>query len=223
MVCTIYGLVDPRDGQLRYVGQTVRATDVRYRQHLVRANQKKTHRDCWIFSLLSLGLKPRLVVFQELDSKDLLDRAEVFWISYFKALGCRLTNRSEGGRSNSGFVHSEETKRKMSLAKRGKKKTAVTRAKMSIAQMGNRKWANRKTFALSEETKAKLSAAHTGKTIHGSVFCLETQATYPTPTAAARALNIDLSSVYKVINGKAALAGGYTLSRLFNPTPHQAK
>jgi len=158
--CTIYGLVDPRDGQLRYVGQTVRPIIVRYKQHLVKAKTNRAHRDCWITSLLNLGLKPNWVVFQELDSKDILDQAEIFWIAYFRAMGCKLTNCNDGGRSNSGWTPSAETRAKMSLASKGKKKSATTRAKMSLAQLGNKKGGLRKNFKLSEETKQKIGATN---------------------------------------------------------------
>lgn len=178
MTCSVYGLVDPRDGQLRYVGQTVRRVSVRYDQHLIRAKTRKTHRDCWIFALLSLGLKPELVVFQELKEKQILDQAETFWIAYFRAMGCQLANLTDGGKSNSGWIASPETKAKMSAAKLGKTKSQETRSKMASAQKGNVKWKKRKNWSCSDVTKEKLRAKTLGRSSIGQVYCPETGLTY---------------------------------------------
>ena len=59
-----------------------------------------------------------------------------------------------------GRVLSEETKRKMSDAHKGKLKSEETKRKMSDAQRGNTKWLGK---SHSEETKRKMSEAKKGR------------------------------------------------------------
>jgi len=65
-----------------------------------------------------------------------------------------LINFTNGGEGMSGHVCSEETKRKMSEARRGGTHSEETRRKISEANKGKK---------LSEETRRKLSEAHRGK------------------------------------------------------------
>jgi hypothetical protein len=67
-----------------------------------------------------------------------------------------LLNKTDGGEGSSGakISHSEETRRKMSEAARGKPKSEIHRKNNSLSQTGKK---------LSEETKRKMSTSHTGK------------------------------------------------------------
>ena len=60
-------------------------------------------------------------------------------------------------------ILSEETKRRMSEARRGKKLSEETKRKMSEAQKGNTNAKGNKGRKLSEEHKRKISEAHKGK------------------------------------------------------------
>ena len=54
----IYGLIDPRNGELRYVGQTVRLPQLRLSQHLSIAKKgAKSYNYFWLRQLLAEGLK----------------------------------------------------------------------------------------------------------------------------------------------------------------------
>jgi len=84
----IYGLFDPRNNELRYVGKT-NNTRKRFSKHV---NDKViTHKTCWIKSLSKLGLKPEIYVLDEIPSNE-WKFWEQWYISYFLGLGCRLTN-----------------------------------------------------------------------------------------------------------------------------------
>lgn len=111
----IYTLTDPRTNQIRYVGKSV---NLRGRIDGHMYNKKKTHCSCWIQSLMKLGEKPIL------DIIDCVENDWQFWeqhyISLFKTWGFDLTNHTNGGEGNDGKKLSESTKKKMSLAHKGK-------------------------------------------------------------------------------------------------------
>src|SRR3972149_9379407 len=93
----IYGLVDPRNDEIRYIGQTVNPKG-RLSVHLHAARHgEHTYRSRWIGGLLELNLKPSLTILEEAISTDKIDEREIWWITEAKARGWRLTNMTEGG------------------------------------------------------------------------------------------------------------------------------
>ena len=85
-------------------------------------------------------------------------RHEIYMIAVFGRKDLEtgiLRNKTYGGDGISGYVFSEETKKKLSEAHKGKTHSEKSRRNMSESQKG-------KTF--SEETKRKLSEAKKGKT-----------------------------------------------------------
>lgn len=108
----IYVLVDPRDGQVRYVGQTTKTVKSRLASHISRARNSKrnTHSSNWIRVLLKESLVPLIEIIREV-SEEYKDETEIFCIAEYRRLGCRLTNVAEGGMTNS-FKRSQESKEK---------------------------------------------------------------------------------------------------------------
>lgn len=91
----IYGLRDPRDGAIRYVGQSSRGL-LRPRQHFYQAKHgERGFKSNWIRSLDSLGLKYEIVVLEQ-TALELLDEREIWWIAQGRIAGT-LTNVSDGG------------------------------------------------------------------------------------------------------------------------------
>lgn len=96
--CCIYGLVHPLTRELRYVGYTKHAPEVRLSAHLTEARSiksKRTYKNQWVRSLLSKGLQPEIIVFEWTDNPH---EAERRWIAQKRAEGCRLANGTSGGR-----------------------------------------------------------------------------------------------------------------------------
>lgn len=111
---TIYGLVDPLTNQLRYIGKTIQDPYFRYASHISisKHNKKKDHTHCWIKSLLNNKLKPEIVIIQENTSIE----DEIFYIEYYKSIGCNLTNHTKGGDTGTSghtWKLSKETKKRL--------------------------------------------------------------------------------------------------------------
>ena len=111
---------------------------------------------------------------------------EQFWIAHYKSLGKAEYNISKGGdggdirkgyknspearkkiseswkkRKENGWTFSEESRRKMADAKKGRKLSEETKRKMSEARKGPKNWTYCRCF--SEEHRKKISEAKKGK------------------------------------------------------------
>jgi len=88
---TIYGLVDPRDGKTRYIGQTTKPLDKRLDAHCKAAYG--CFKSAWIKELRAVGLTPRIIALDSVSYED-ADNAEKRWIENAENRGCDLTNRN---------------------------------------------------------------------------------------------------------------------------------
>jgi hypothetical protein len=124
----IYTLCDPDTLMVRYVGKT---NNPRHRlaQHLLEKKKDNSHKARWIKKLKREGKKPILQIIEEVDM-DKWEEAEIKWISFYKGLGCKLTNISEGGHSH---LITNEMRDKIRKANLGKKAKEETKQKLSIA------------------------------------------------------------------------------------------
>ena len=135
----IYSLSDPETQETRYVGKTKKRLKKRLYEHLtVRNLIPRTHKNCWIKSLLRRKLKPLIILLEVTDENSWKER-EIHWIRS----GCfpNLTNGTDGGDGALGtksspeqirkrletsrlrgvLRRSDECRRKISLANRGRK------------------------------------------------------------------------------------------------------
>lgn len=168
MVISIYGLIDPRTSELRYVGQTSRRVKTRLTAHLKSASDKsKLHVAVWLRGVLLDGLCPDIEVFEAFEDDAEADEAEAFWIQYFSSIGCRLTNRCTGGRTRRGWHHSQETRDKWRRERRGPNapRYGQPKSERELAAMSasaKETWKHKPHPMLgkrhSEETRAKIKA-----------------------------------------------------------------
>lgn len=133
----IYALIDPKNDQPRYVGQTSRSLRERYNEHHKFLNHPRLPVQKWVQKLHRTGLigELKIVVLEHVDEEFWQER-EVFWI---KELGGKydLLNITPGGEGLVGYTHSEETRVKI-RAKRALQTFSVeTRKKLSRARLGN--------------------------------------------------------------------------------------
>lgn len=164
----IYALNDPRTGETRYLGKSD-FPKRRFQKHLRIAHKARNHRECWILSLLNLGLHPVLEVVDEIPTSQwqLWERE---YIRVFRAIGFDLTNGTDGGEGTAllgeknpmfGKPLAPEHREKIRAAKVGRPGTRLgikhspeSREKMRLAHLGKK---------LSPETCEKMRKAKTGK------------------------------------------------------------
>jgi hypothetical protein len=197
----VYGLIDPRNGMLRYVGLSTRGLK-RPKSHWKPSCLKRdtTHKGNWIRQLLAAGLVPEIEILEELGDvpvREVLDEAERHWIGYFKMIGCNLTNMALGGLGALGVKMSDATKRAMSLLHKGKTVSAETRKLLSDFNMGKR-------YDL--EYKAKMSKRTGGKGIIVDSFGNE----FVSQHEAAKFHGVANGNVSKVLRGRGKTLRGVT-------------
>lgn len=101
----VYGLIDPRNHQLRYIGKTVLLPERRILTHRWRARSHphKRHSMAWLLNLEVEGLSPEIVVLEEIPPGRDWVEAEQFWIAYFRMIGADLCNHTDGGEGVPGY------------------------------------------------------------------------------------------------------------------------
>jgi group I intron endonuclease len=174
----IYGLIDPINNEIRYVGKSVNPI-MRLRKHISERFKHDSYKDRWIRKIISNDTKPEIIIIDEVLN-DNWCFWEQFYISYFKMVGARLTNSTIGGDqppSTKGRKHSDETKKKMSQNKSGKPIPWLNEKPRSVEHQNNltkslKGKKSEKTGKTYEEIygvnegiklKVKLSEAHKGK------------------------------------------------------------
>jgi hypothetical protein len=92
----IYALCDPVTMRIRYVGKSNNPNE-RFSSHLSERSLKvKNEKNAWIKSLLEQGMKPVMIILQEV-THGCWAEAERAWICLLRMQGCIITNSSDGG------------------------------------------------------------------------------------------------------------------------------
>ncbi len=133
----IYGLFDPRNYSLRYIGKSDNP-NLRLKQHIhfaINRTKSRSHKDKWLRSLLSERLEPSIEILEEV-SIDKWEEAESAWIAECREFGLNLTNETSGGDGTKGI--SAEARISMSESHKGKQFTDEHKQSMKEA------WARRK-------------------------------------------------------------------------------
>lgn len=156
---TVYGLSSSEDDKIRYVGQTTRELKQRLIHHLYDAKTlNKIHKSNWIKKVLNDGYKINIFIIEE---NAIWAESEIKWIKYYRDEGIDLVNTTDGGEGVVGYVRDDAWRKRKSEQMKGKpsprkgvKLSDETKAKISAAQIGKE---------ITSETKAKISAALKGR------------------------------------------------------------
>ena len=115
----IYTLSYP-EGNIRYVGKSDEPQQ-RLKNHIyeARRNKWKSYKNNWIRELLTRDNRPIMQIIEEVDI-DQWQKKEIYYINHYRSLGFDLVNTAPGGQGGGVEYHSEESKRKISDALKGK-------------------------------------------------------------------------------------------------------
>jgi len=230
----IYGIYDINyPNKIRYVGKTKKNIEQRLKQH-VYLSKKNIRRpiNLWLKKLLDEGSYPKIKILEETNDKEWAKK-EMFWIKKLKKNN-NLLNLTDGGESNLNYIHSQETRKKISennMGKhsywKGKKFSEEHKLKIGISGTGKKRTEDTKKNIsksllgkkLSEEHKLKLSNNSTlkGKPAKNNKkvkkICLITKTvleTYPSLEVAAKNNNIkSKGNIVMVCKGKKNQCGGF--------------
>jgi len=138
----IYGLVDPVSGFIRYIGKSDNP-EHRLKSHIDNRNYSNTHKNNWIKSLISKGVRPTMEIIDEVPYENWIAR-EIETITLFKSAGANLVNGTLGGE---GVTQTPEIRKKISESNKGRKgscgnkgktQSIEARAKMRLAKLGRK-------------------------------------------------------------------------------------
>jgi len=112
----IYGLVDPRTNEIRYIGKTQQSPSTRLRAHML--DRSNCHRVHWLRELAALGLEPDIVLLEAIEGAWPWQESERYWIAKYRNEGARLLNLTDGGEGLAGLPMSQSHKDKIAAALR---------------------------------------------------------------------------------------------------------
>ncbi len=104
MKAYIYILIDPRTGEVRYVGKAKNLHNRLYRHLYYSKRDTCSKCKAWIRSLANNGMVP---IMQEIDQVEDWVYWEQFYISYFRFIGSDLLNMTPGGNAPPVFYGKE--------------------------------------------------------------------------------------------------------------------
>ena len=94
----IYGLIDPRDSSLCYIGCTIRPMKERLRQHNNVPDTHKSKMANLSRHIKRVGKKLSMIKICTCQSEQEMYNKEIHYISYFRNQGYNLRNIQPGGR-----------------------------------------------------------------------------------------------------------------------------
>lgn len=198
-----------------YIGQTVRSLEVRMSEH------KRHNYTAFDKAINKYGLENFDVeVINTAKDINELNEKEIYWIKYYNCIAPNGYNQCNGGENTLGYHHKEESKKKMSLQRKGvykgeknpffgKHHTKEQREKWSKMRKGLK--------CLTEEqieNFKKLRPQFTPR----KVINLDTGLIFDTIGEAAAYYNLKGTHISRVCRGKRKTTGGYKWTYYDNKT-----
>jgi len=147
----IYALVDPENGDIRYIGKSIRP-ELRLKDHM--NDVSNCHRSHWLQSLKKQGAKPDLLILEKIHGDWPWQHSERYWIARGRREGWPLTNNTSGGDGVPDLPL--ETRAKMRAVWTGRKHSPESCARIGDSKRGTKH---------KESTKKLMSMAHAGREI----------------------------------------------------------
>lgn len=199
----IYKITNKIDGKI-YIGATTRTIEERMKEHYRRRIT------CIDKAIYEQGKDNFIVeVVEECSSKEDLMLRENYWVKYYKCIIPNGYNMCEGGGKTIGFRHREESKKNMSVNRKGKH-TGVDNHFFGKTHSDEQKakWSEeRRGRRLSKEWRDKLGKAHCKKVIN-----LDTGEIYNSCLEAGEKLNVASTNVSRACKSETGKCRGYRLA-----------
>ncbi len=135
MIGRIYKITCLLNGKI-YVGQTWKTIEARFKRHCGESRWINTKKMPIVFAIKKYGTENfKIELLEEVEncSQLLLNNREIFWGLTLDSFSPKGYNLSLGG---SNGILSDETKKKISIANKGKIASFETRLKSSMSHMG---------------------------------------------------------------------------------------
>jgi group I intron endonuclease len=180
----IYLVTNRLDGK-QYIGQTIQSLKKRWAVHYAPKSEcPYLHNAIQKYGKENFSVE-EIATYSNLED---LNNAEEYYIQWYNTLAPNGYNISLGG-ANSGKMN-EETKQKISIATKGKKKSPEMRAKLSASKMG----AKHNMFGKPARNRQ-------------SIKCIETGIIYQSQRQLAKELNCSEAQVSKAFKNNYTLYG----------------
>ncbi|QNA95442.1 hypothetical protein G4G30_07545 [Stenotrophomonas maltophilia] len=138
------------------MGHTTQSLEKRLSNHLAAAKRSPNRPVCaWINELAEQLKKPKVRALELIEPGANWEDRERWWIAHYRQTGW-LTNLTDGGLGWAGHEHSDDERRRIGIAHRGKAISIEQRQKLRAARLGSK---------ISDHTRAKLSVALQGRVI----------------------------------------------------------
>ena len=157
----VYGLIDPNDGELRYVGKSSSGI-TRPRRHLMTCGRRaaRGHLNHWLNELYEKDSRiPSILILEHCQNNDDALLAEMRLIRVFREAGIHLTNTTDGGEGAMGYRHTKETRDKIVASLIGRHHSDETKKRISDCNKGK---------VMSSESIKKMKRWHSGKKLSES-------------------------------------------------------
>ena len=198
----IYKMVNTHNGKV-YIGQTVRDVDVRMKEHF-RHSTIVVDKAVQKYGVDAFEIE----VIDHADTIHELNEKEQYWIQHYDCIVPKGYNQCLGGDNSMGYHHKEESKEKMSVAKKasyigdgnpfyGKTHSEESRSVMSEKRQG--------MAHLTDEQVANLRKSH--HTV--KVLNVETGEVFDSVKAAAEKYGLKDTHITRVCKGKRKRTGGF--------------
>lgn len=157
----IYRITNTLTGDF-YIGKTITSVNKRWTRHKHDAMKKNSHHH-FHRAIRKYGVESFLVEVLETSPASTISEREIHWIAELKP----AYNMTMGGDGLLGWKHTEESRRRMSIAQTNRETLPLSqehREAISRALKGNpnaREWKVGRKH--SSETRKKMSVAHRGK------------------------------------------------------------
>lgn len=191
----IYKVTNKQNGKI-YIGQTVKSLWQRWAQHCAPSSGCTALHN----AIKKYGSDSFMVeIIDRANSRNELDKKEMYYISFYDCIAPKGYNLSEGGNGCRGYKHNEETRTLLSKIRTGKKGTPHTdewKRKASERQLGKKH--PHKGHPLSERQKQILREYRLGKDNpkkYKALKCIETGEIFPSRKHAAEKIGVKPSAI----------------------------